>query len=97
MVISETAGVIGHVLELFAVTHHCPPHTDVYDDYDRLGHLIDDREPSPVASDVAPASRRHDTPDKDPPVGGIGACVSDRTSPCGSADWGFRLQLREVR
>jgi hypothetical protein len=43
VVISETAGVIGHVLELFAVTHHCPPPTDVYDDYDRLGHLIDDR------------------------------------------------------
>jgi hypothetical protein len=74
VVISETAGVIGHVLELFAVTHHCPPHTDVYDDYDRLGHLIDDRA-RPVTSDVAPASRCPDTPDKDPPVGGIGACA----------------------
>jgi hypothetical protein len=87
VVISETAGVIGHVLELFAVTHHCPPHTDVYDDYDRLGHLIDDRA-RPVTSDVAPASRCPDTPDKDPPCRRHrSVCVSDRPSPGGSADW----------
>ena len=36
-------GGIRYVQELFAVTHHSPPHSDVYGDYDRLGHLIDDR------------------------------------------------------